>query len=298
MNRNQFYHYIENSDSLNAQSLGHLRELVKEYPYFHAGRMMLVKNLHLLDDIKYEQELRYASVHIPDRRKMYMLIYEPAKKDETIADIRVISEEKEEISLSVESADESMKSYDPENYFNVTDEIDNDGLRINFSDKKYNEKKNEQALNIEDEDLFDYERITSGSSVYRLELDTFNPTGNYSFIEWLTAMKDGGKVKHTEEKQQIKGRNRQMELIESFLNMDKEAIAPTKETSGGAVNIAASSIEENDHLMTETLANIHIKQKHYEKAIAIFEKLSLKYPEKNIYFATRIEELEKLISNQ
>ena len=71
----------------------------------------------------------------------------------------------------------------------------------------------------------------------------------------------------------------------------------TEEAADEIVDIAAPSIEENEALMTETLANIHIKQKHYHKAITIFEKLSLKYPEKSIYFAARIKEMERLITN-
>ncbi len=54
------------------------------------------------------------------------------------------------------------------------------------------------------------------------------------------------------------------------------------------------SVSENDELITETLAMIYLEQKKYDKALDAFRKLSLKYPEKSIYFATRIEEIEKL----
>ncbi|MDR1258108.1 MAG: hypothetical protein LBK65_02325 [Tannerellaceae bacterium] len=53
----------------------------------------------------------------------------------------------------------------------------------------------------------------------------------------------------------------------------------------------------NDSYFTETLARIYIKQKRYEKALEIIKNLSLKYPEKNIYFADQIRFLEKLIIN-
>ena len=46
--------------------------------------------------------------------------------------------------------------------------------------------------------------------------------------------------------------------------------------------------------ITETLANIYLEQKKYDKALEAFKKLGLKYPEKNSYFATRIEEILKL----
>ncbi|MFW6257673.1 MAG: tetratricopeptide repeat protein [Prolixibacteraceae bacterium] len=54
------------------------------------------------------------------------------------------------------------------------------------------------------------------------------------------------------------------------------------------------STGENDEIITETLAMIYFEQKKYDKALDAFQKLSLKYPEKSVYFATRIEEIEKL----
>ncbi|MEG1187566.1 MAG: tetratricopeptide repeat protein, partial [Bacteroidales bacterium] len=38
-------------------------------------------------------------------------------------------------------------------------------------------------------------------------------------------------------------------------------------------------------------------QKKYSKALEIIKKLSLKYPEKNVYFADQIRFLEKIITN-
>ena len=51
----------------------------------------------------------------------------------------------------------------------------------------------------------------------------------------------------------------------------------------------------NDSFFTETLAKIYIRQKKYNKALEIFRKLSLIYPEKSRYFADQIRFLEKLI---
>ncbi|GBU07121.1 hypothetical protein AwDysgo_04520 [Bacteroidales bacterium] len=54
---------------------------------------------------------------------------------------------------------------------------------------------------------------------------------------------------------------------------------------------------EEDAFFSQTLAKIYLKQKKYEKALEIIRKLSLLYPEKNLYFADQIRYLEKLIIN-
>ena len=41
---------------------------------------------------------------------------------------------------------------------------------------------------------------------------------------------------------------------------------------------------------TETLAQIYLEQEYPERAIEIYSKLSLRYPEKSVYFAALIEE--------
>ena len=49
--------------------------------------------------------------------------------------------------------------------------------------------------------------------------------------------------------------------------------------------------------LSENLAKNYIKQRRYEEALEIIQKLSLIYPEKNIYFADQIRFLRKLIIN-
>ena len=53
----------------------------------------------------------------------------------------------------------------------------------------------------------------------------------------------------------------------------------------------------SESIFTESLAKIYIRQKQYDKAKRIFEKLNLKFPEKNRYFADQIEKIDKLITN-
>ena len=57
----------------------------------------------------------------------------------------------------------------------------------------------------------------------------------------------------------------------------------------------AKDRSDSPEFVTETLAKIYMRQGMYKQAILAYEKLSLKYPEKNTYFAGQIEEVKKLI---
>jgi hypothetical protein len=83
------------------------------------------------------------------------------------------------------------------------------------------------------------------------------------------------------------------DLIEKFITRGHGSIRPDKESSLKGY-VSKKSIEESEEFITDTLARIYVKQGLYSKAIYAFEKLSLKYPEKSIYFATQIEEIKNL----
>ena len=89
-------------------------------------------------------------------------------------------------------------------------------------------------------------------------------------------------------------RNKKANLIDKFIE-SKAKIVPKKDYHSDN-KLSTESIIEDEELFTEQLAKIYIKQGHLEKALETYEKLYLKYPEKNIYFATRIEYVKRLMN--
>jgi tetratricopeptide (TPR) repeat protein len=88
---------------------------------------------------------------------------------------------------------------------------------------------------------------------------------------------------------------KQQALIDKFIaNNPKIQFSDKFEYEDPQPNLES---EVSDSVFTESLAKIYIKQGQYQKALHIFEKLNLKYPEKNTYFADQIRFLTKIIQN-
>lgn len=86
------------------------------------------------------------------------------------------------------------------------------------------------------------------------------------------------------------------DLIDSFITANPH-IKPVGEVSD-VETVVLDNTNVTDSIFTESLAKIYIKQGQYDKAIRIFEKLNLKYPEKSSYFADQIRFLKKIIENR
>lgn len=109
-----------------------------------------------------------------------------------------------------------------------------------------------------------------------------------SFSEWLLHFKS------TTEK--LKEENKDQKALKTMWQKEKLAAAIEEENEEIPENVfemAVNSIAKEDGLASEPLAEIYIKQGKYDKAIEMYRKLSLRNPQKNAYFARKIEEILK-----
>ncbi len=83
------------------------------------------------------------------------------------------------------------------------------------------------------------------------------------------------------------------DLIEQFIKTNPR-LKPPQMIQGEQEDISLKSLEEPEDLITEPIAKIYLSQGFSDKAISIYEKLSLKYPEKSSYFAGQIQEIKKV----
>ncbi len=95
-------------------------------------------------------------------------------------------------------------------------------------------------------------------------------------------------ISHTKQKSQI-------ELINKFIKKNPSISRP-KAVFFNPDEIAHQSIINNNDIVSETLAKIYYKQGKFLKAIEIYKKLILEFPDKKFIFANRIENIKKEIN--
>jgi hypothetical protein len=122
------------------------------------------------------------------------------------------------------------------------------------------------------------------------EIEETQLTAAHTFFEWIQLVEKGTYKQPKVARQ----KEEKLKMIDSFLQKvpslkpSKEALNQRSVATHKPINPAG------ELLMTETLANVYVAQKHYDKALAAFEILRLKYPEKSSYFADLISKVKKL----
>ena len=102
-------------------------------------------------------------------------------------------------------------------------------------------------------------------------------------------------VKETEQSAMNLTRQVQFDLIDKFISSNPRIEPRTDKTEHPVPDLSTPYVEEIGGFVTETLARIYVNQGYYSKAIDIYEKLCLKFPEKSGYFVTQIEKIKEII---
>lgn len=74
MMQQRVYEWMKHPELLNRETLYELRTLLAHYPYFQTARLLYLRNLFLLHDITFGEELRKAALYMADRRMLFTLV--------------------------------------------------------------------------------------------------------------------------------------------------------------------------------------------------------------------------------
>lgn len=298
---NDLINYIENPAMLREESIIDLTLLAEQYPYFQALQLLRVKNLHNIAPDAIKPILNYTAAYVTDRKILYYLLHPIQEKSDTekakphekqikdtirenIADTLI--NQKEYVEKHSGEEIEFSTSFDLRKEYGQGIELDEFVIRINNTEKEAFELIPEKAITEKSD-----KSLTAVTKPEEKPVsENKRPQEDILMLINKGVLSDDLNTILGEQSEEKVKKN---SLIDNFLKSNPK-IVPVKTGETGIHDISEESVKENEHLITDTLANIYLKQGHYAKAIFAYEKLSLKYPEKSIYFAARIEEIKKL----
>ena len=308
MNRNDFLNMIEDTVPVSRQMIGEVYELIDIFPYFQSAHLLLLKGLYSNADVKFENQLRNSAIHVGDREVLYWLLKTKNTSDTDKTDIRQDSDLKKEIvSDTHQTVIESAKNSEY-----LIDEIEKDFDETKFIEKQDAHGQNPdhsimiatEPDNIESEGVIflpDEDISPSDDKVFFMDPGFASP--ERSDLLELDLDEDNTSLLAEEEisledQDQLEKNSKKLfesELIDKFI-IANPRIEPQKDKSYVPDDdISKPYVEEAGGLVTETLAKIYINQGYYSRAMDIYEKLSLKFPEKSSYFASQIEKVKEYI---
>ena len=65
---------IRHPELMDRETLYDLRSLIAQYPYYQTARLLMLKNLYILHDPTFDEELRRAAIYITDRKVIFNLV--------------------------------------------------------------------------------------------------------------------------------------------------------------------------------------------------------------------------------
>lgn len=260
---------------------------VQEYPYYDLAHLLLLKKYQQTDKHRYEQYLPVAALYATDRGRLQALM----------------ADEQEWPQDAVPPAEQE---HQPEQQVDSTPQPAGDSVDEDLGTEEPQEEESRSADTPQPAD--------APQMAAPAEADTA-PVEQHSFLGWLQYLQQQDQPPQKSDVAPVPPADSTIsDLPESPIDASAYMEAMwQKEFSGSALPDlsgigkgrvaqkdlddaelrAKKSVEMGDELVTETLARIFVLQGHDDRAIATYEKLRLKYPEKSDYFAAKIAELQQ-----
>ncbi|MCR5069367.1 MAG: tetratricopeptide repeat protein [Prevotella sp.] len=261
----------QHPEMLNRDTLYELRRITAEYPYYQPARLLLLKNLYLLHDATFDEELRRSAIYFTDRKILFNLVeaahYRLKRKSpqsfNNVPDRRQVGSAENISSRTVSLIDTFLSSIPKE-------EDEKDGENENIAKKETKHRKPTAADATVDYVAYllatDFEELNDNDSNTNQQSLTQEPTMN------------GGA------------------LIDAFINNDGGRFNLQEEPEyHPEITTANEDGDSDDELLTETMAGIYIQQGRYEKALEIMNRINSTTQKKSPYFEDQQRFLKKLI---
>ena len=280
-------------NSLDNIPLERLKQITEDYPYFTLGQLLLAKKLQSINAEEYEKQSEKASIYFSEPMWLQTLLHPPTESDVAIGERSFREERTEAPSAELPAYDQhtdeppvydqhaveppvndqptvetSAQPEEPENpveIVSITSEVEETEIKPVITEQEEKDQTEESPVIFEPYHTIDY--FASQGIRISNEIKPEDRLGQQlrSFTQWLKTMKRLPETKVEEQLDSVAQQN-----IQEF---------------------ASHSLVEKE-VVTETMAEVLVKQHKEDEAVVIYEKLSLLNPSKRAYFAAKIEQLK------
>jgi len=300
LNQSAFIYKLNHPENISESDNNNLEQIIENFPYFQSARALYLKSLHVQRSYLYNNELKKTAAYTTDRDILFDFIiseefitYRPINLEE----VDVFDEEFIEIKKTEPTLEENIEKSILSTIAYIEDSNKEDVIISQIETKigAKIEKSNTEIQNLDKKKQEIESKLEIGSPL------NFEENEKHSFTEWLKLTKAQPIERENENEFEPElesetnidsTKQKKNELIDRFIETNPKII-PSKTAPQTIINIEKSE-EDASLLMTETLAKIYLEQKKYQKAIQAYQILILKYPEKSVLFAQRIEDIKAL----
>ncbi len=301
------------NQTLNQFSTTELENLIEKFPYFQQAHLLLAKKYQQQSNPKFDQQLQLAALYTQDRELLFSIFNEKEIaihvsvqqlteeiNAQAFADVPAVEEQPVVEETKPETVEPVLEAQQPEVELVVEEKIE-----------AVVEKKEAEVT------LTELEPVTENSEPLINETEReFSASEPHTFDEWLKAYSQTVtpkiEFKREEIPAEVEKQDEELEklyltnipvnlqeLVEEETNyskgLDKFIEEQIQKHKAPTVRMPVYENELAPELITETMAKVYEMQKKYAKAIRCYEILGLKYPEKNDFFAARINYLKNII---
>lgn len=307
MDKNQFVSLLHRFSGTTANEAVEVNALAGNYPYSQLLEALAarVSKDHQLNG--HQVILQRAAVYSTDRTVLKEIMTAIGETEEAVEEKDVVGAQENsttsqnipsQISANPDYADEVIHDLErlQELKHNFEALFDQDGVALPIS--KPTLSKPELVNPEKEKKISKKERIVQLAK--ELEKSGDEPTTDPPIKKKLKKTSEldpiVNEIKSTRKKVQPESEKtkEQIEIIDQFIKI-KTHLVPSPSNADDNPDLASTlkSGEFGDHIVSETLAEILIRQGKKDKAIEVYKKLIWKFPQKKAYFAAQIEDLRK-----
>jgi hypothetical protein len=284
MTQERFSRLIEDPELLRTISYEELKTLALAYPYTHNLWYFLAIRSRQTNHPDSEKNITTAAVYSLDRLQLFRLV-----APQMIAP-QAVWEQEEVLELKpVETLKRKLE--------NTASVQPSQSARLEMAVERPSVKPEVQEAEIMNQNMpaqsGEYHKTAEGTSPAVSVYQTYEAWYNAFNVPLLGEHKKVDTEVVSEEKRIAHFDEEDTEKI------DIEEVTPARniqnipQGTGIAQALAEKSVSENKDVISETLARLFVRQGYREKAIIMYERLILTFPEKSAYFAAEIDKLKK-----